>query len=356
MAWNSARSDVPWHAEHVALRIPNTSLLAVLALSLGMTVGAPAAQAGKGNSKPAHATKARTKPTKRSATAMRTPPVPPRERSSPRAGPSPCMTPDPGFGDYTTWEKLPIGQMIAPKKGGVTKDGKFDVVIHFHGHEAVRKEFVKTARGQVLVGIDLGIGSGAYEKTFEDPAQFERVIEQVEASMAKRSGRERCRVRRIALSSWSAGYGAVWRILMQPAGRRIDSLILLDSVHAGYLNGSHGQLKPYQLSPFVAYARRAAKGDTFMFLSHSAIQPPGYASTREVAERILKELGSTPRSAGPRRGDPLGLELYSRFDQGNLHVRGYGGNDKPDHCAHLGLMADVLKVHLNPRWRSNGAR
>ena len=81
-----------------------------------------------------------------------------------RGGISPCMTPDPGFGVYDTWvgTGTMMGQVLIPHKGGVTKNGSFDVIFHFHGHEPIRKEFVKAAHGIVLVGIDLGIGSGAY--------------------------------------------------------------------------------------------------------------------------------------------------------------------------------------------------
>ncbi|HEY5957173.1 MAG TPA: hypothetical protein VIV60_11490 [Polyangiaceae bacterium] len=48
----------------------------------------------------------------------------------------------------------------------------------------------------------------------------------------------------------------------------------------------------------------------------------------------------------------MGLELISRFDLGGFHERGFNGNDKMDHCAHLGLMRDILKVHINPRWKT----
>ena len=314
------------------------------ALTLGLISGLALAPSAYG----APSAKApKTQPTARRATARI---VPPTGRSRPRTGPSPCMTPDPGFANYTPWEKLPLGQLIMPTSGGMTPDGQFDVVVHFHGHEAVRKEFVKTAHGQVLVGVDLGIGSGAYERAFESPAQFERLLENVEGAVARHHGRTRCHIRKLALSSWSAGYGAVWRILMQPAAKRVDALILLDSVHAGYLNGTGGALKPWQLDPFVQFARSASDGRTFMFLSHSAIRPPGYASTREVAEAITQRIDGSLRAATPRSGDPLGLELYARYDRQGLHIRGFGGNDKPDHCAHLGLMADVMKVHLGPRW------
>jgi hypothetical protein len=33
-------------------------------------------------------------------------------------------------------------------------------------------------------------------------------------------------------------------------------------------------------------------------------------------------------------------------------MRGFAGNDKMDHCAHFGLLQDVARVHLAPRWKS----
>jgi hypothetical protein len=55
-------------------------------------------------------------------------------------GINPCMTPDPGFGIYDTWSrKVTMGQLLAPQKGGVSPSGAFDLIVHFHGHEPVRK-------------------------------------------------------------------------------------------------------------------------------------------------------------------------------------------------------------------------
>lgn len=277
--------------------------------------------------------------------------APKKER---RGGVNPCMTPDPGFGKYDGWIGLQSGgQMIAPKRGGVTKSGGFDLVVHFHGHEPIRKEFVKTASGPVLVGIDLGIGSGAYQAGFAAPTTFTSLLANVEAVMTKRTGKP-AHVRHIALSSWSAGYGAVEQILRQPAGKRVDALVLLDSVHAGYADESQKTLKTAQVEPFVEFARRAASRKTFMFLSHSSIVPPGYASTTETAAYIVGQVRGRLKKAG--RQDVLGLDMIDRFDRGNLHVRGYTGDDKPDHCAHLGLMADIVRVHLQPRWKTPRAR
>ncbi len=274
-----------------------------------------------------------------------------RKRKPRRGGQNPCMTKDPGFGVYDRWSRrISMGQMIAPQRGGLTRGGGFDLIIHFHGHYPVRKEFVKVAKGPVLVAIDLGVGSGAYSRAFASPSTFPALLRSVEREMARRTGRKKTYVRKLALSSWSAGYGAVGQIISQPAGKKVDALILLDSVYGGYVSGSTTKLKKAELEPFVKFARKAARGSKIMFQSHSSIKPPGYASTGEVSAYMVKKLGGKLRPA--RRNDPLGLQLYERYDRGGYHVRGYKGDDKPDHCAHLGLMKDVLKVHINPRWRS----
>jgi hypothetical protein len=244
--------------------------------------------------------------------------------------------------------------MIMPHKGGITKGGGFDVVIHFHGHEPIRKEFVRTANGVVLVGIDLGIGSGAYANAFASPTTFERLLSSIEAAMAKKTGKKKARIRKLALSAWSAGYGAIEQILRQPAGKKVDALVLLDSLHAGYADEQAKTLKVPPIEPFIAFARRAAAGKTFMFMSHSSIIPPGYASTAETAHFVVQQLKGKPKRA--KRQDVLGLDLIQRYDRGNFHVRGYTGDDKPDHCAHIGLMADVMRVHLLPRWKSPKGR
>ncbi|APR86775.1 hypothetical protein A7982_12124 [Minicystis rosea] len=273
-----------------------------------------------------------------------------------RGGINPCMTPDPGFGIYEPWNGsgMSMGQVLLPHQGGISKSGQFDVVIHFHGHEPIRKEFVKTAKGIVLVGIDLGIGSGAYQTAFSSPAAFTNLLSSIEAAVARHAGRPSAKIRKLALSSWSAGYGAIEQILRQPAGKKVDSLILLDSVHAGYTDEQAHALKTEQLVPFVEFAKRAAKKQTFMFLSHSSIIPPGYASTTEVGDYIVHQLGGKPKKAN--RQDVLGLDMIDRFDKGNFHMRGYTGDDKPDHCAHIGLMAGIVRNQLEPRWKSPKGR
>ncbi len=267
-----------------------------------------------------------------------------------RGGINPCLTPDPGWGVYDHWSRAPsVGQMIAPQRGGISA-GQFDLMVHFHGHEPVRKEWVRVMNGPVLVGIDLGIGSGPYEAMFRPEVAFEKLIESVEEEMARRNGLKRARVRKLGLSAWSAGYGAVGEILRHRKFLyRVDSVVLLDGLHAGYDGDS---LNALQMEPFVTFAQEARAGRKFMFASHSSIIPPGYASTTETVNHLIFKLGGRPSAARPRSGDPWGLELISRYDRGNFHARGFRGNDKMDHCAHIGLYPDVLKVYIRNRWNS----
>ena len=69
-------------------------------------------------------------------------------------------------------------------------------------------------------------------------------------------------------------------------------------------------------------------------------------------------MNTVANSVGVPRGRPDGLlaGLIARYDRGDFHVRGYTGDDKPDHCAHIGLIANVIKTHLQPRWKTPSAR
>jgi hypothetical protein len=205
----------------------------------------------------------------------------------------------------------------------------------------------------VLVGIDLGNSSGPYERAFEDPQAFTRLLAGITRGLVQESGDPRAHIRHLALSSWSAGYGAVKRILARH-GSGVDAVVLLDSLHSGYEPRKAGGASPVHrvagapIAPVGEFAARAAAGDVIFYMSHSQIIPPGYASTSEVADYIIDEVGGV---RSPMQGvNPLGAELVSGFDRRGMHVRGYMGGDKPAHCAHAELLAEAVRDYLEPAW------
>lgn len=279
--------------------------------------------------------------------------------SSARGGIFPCAAPDPGFAHYAKWMQVaPMAHVLAPAASAqhpsVRADGGFDVVFHFHGREPIRKEWVRavneTQGDPVLVAVDIGIASEAYRETFRDPRTFGQILLAIEQELQKRSGRRDAFAQNITLSAWSAGYGAVAELLSQPtASARVGSVVLLDGLHAGF--GASG-LDAQKLAPFVHFAKQAAEGKRLMFVSHSSIRTPGYASTTQTARYLAWQVGGKPKDVSPVNQDPMGLERYSAFSKSNFHVRGFLGSGASDHCAHLGLMRDVLAVHLKPFWRA----
>lgn len=281
--------------------------------------------------------------------------------SAARGGVFPCAAPDPGFAHYAKWVQVaPMAHVLAPpaspQLSSVRADGGFDVVFHFHGREPLRKEWVRamegTASDAVLVAVDIGIASEPYRETFRDPRTFSQVLLAVESELQRRSGNPRAHAQNITLSAWSAGYGAIGQLLGQPTPKaRVGSVVLLDGLHAGFRDAT---LNEERMAPFVDFARLAATGSRFMFVSHSSIRTPGYASTTQTARYLVWKVGGRPAATTGTASDPMGLERYTTFSQGNFHVRGFAGSGASDHCAHLGLMRDVLNVHLQPFWQNTG--
>jgi len=104
-----------------------------------------------------------------------------------------------------------------------------------------------------------------------------------------------------------------------------------------------------QMKPFVDFAALAARGDRSFFVSHSSIDPPDFASTPECAHYLIASRAGKPKAV--RRSDRFGLELIEFYSDGEFQVRGYGGNDRADHCAQLAVLRDAFTA-LGARWKT----
>ena len=220
-------------------------------------------------------------------------------------------------------------------------------MIHLHGDEPVRRELVESGQHFVLYTLTLDLNQ-SYGSLFSGSHLYQAIRSEIEQAISKRAGKE-AHIGHLALSAWSAGFVGIEALLAQPASSNVDAVLLIDGLHAP--RGNDLVFKA-QLEPFLKYAERAAGGEGFFFVSHSSIDPPGFASTSECAHYLIATLGGKPRPV--RRTDALGLELVESFSRGEFHVRGYAGNDKADHCAQLGVLRDVF-AELGRRWGSSPA-
>ncbi|MBL9021873.1 MAG: hypothetical protein JNL21_06710 [Myxococcales bacterium] len=236
--------------------------------------------------------------------------------------------------------------VVWTRKAAVRPDDRYDLVIHIHGGEAARRVVLPRALPVVLATLDRGSLSGDYKGTFPDRRAFDAAVAAIDGAASDVVGRP-VRADRVVISSFSAGYGALGELLASLGEDAAPSgVILLDSLHAGYKVEKTKEIDAVTLEPVLTYGRRALEGRGYLALTHSAIVPPGYASTSEVATYLLTTLAveSTPIEAGS-----TGLALRRVAKEKGLVVRGYAGDDKGAHCAHLTLLPELIEGWMAAR-------
>lgn len=255
-----------------------------------------------------------------------------------------CSFTDRGFGDYGGWRSLPLGKLLVPIGRGVTEDGRYDLLIHFHGAEPMRKELAPAGLDLVLVGVDLGARSGVYEQALSAEGAFGALLASIDQAVARAVERPHARARSVIVSSWSAGYGAVTGILARPRDN-VRAIVLLDSLYASYPGGKR-QLEKGQLPAFTRAAREAADGGPFFLMTSTDVPTQGYASTAEVADFLVHEVGLTPELVpiDPGESSPLVWSAERR----NFVARHFGGNSREAHCDALRQLAPLLRERVMP--------
>ena len=244
------------------------------------------------------------------------------------------------------------GRVVFIPEGCRSVESPYDLVVHFHGAPtSLEPTYEKSGIGGVLAIFNLGIGSGAYEDAFSPRGAFEEALARVADVVAERCPGASKVQRRIALTGWSAGYGAIWKVLdRQVLADRVDAVLLADGLHAGFEpdRKAQRQVNAAQMAAFSLYADRAAAGEKLFAMTHSSIMTP-YASTTETSNFLLMQQ-NVPRVAHDTFGPRPGMQLLSRADRGGLHVQGYTGNDPPAHCDHLHAMGETLFPYLRDLW------
>ena len=88
------------------------------------------------------------------------------------------------------------------------------------------------------------------------------------------------------LISYSAGYALARAIVAGAVDRgALDAYIAIDSIHADLVDGVADAA---QLDGLVAFAEQAKAGTKTFWLGHSDVRTAGYASTTQVAARMLE--------------------------------------------------------------------
>ncbi len=261
----------------------------------------------------------------------------------------------------------------APLAGGLlmfppsfeSADGEYDLILHLNGNtDLVEESFGFAGVNAVVAILNLGVGSGLYEDRFADPAGMRLMLSRAQNVMKAR-GLKNARLRRIGLSSWSSGYGGIFKILNQEEFfDRINAIVLIDSIHCGYDPHSK-KLKSEQIDPLRKFAQKAVRGDALLTIVHSEIATYGYHNAHETTDLVLKHVGLRRNPTSLMQPMPVmdamknvlpnahmkSLEPLTEAHQGELHVRGYDGSGPFTHMLHLVQFSTTALPDLVNYWK-----
>lgn len=242
-------------------------------------------------------------------------------------------------------------ELLVPVRA--TSRGVVDLVVHFHGAAWLPEQAVASlGRNVATAVVNVGSGSGAYDRAFADPSVFDSLLAGVTRESSAALGAP-VRLGRLTLVGFSAGHGAVRAILREPRHfARVSAVLLLDGMHTSYVPdgtvlAAGGALDTTNLVAFADFARAAMRGEKRFLVTHSEIFPGTFASTTETADWLLHAL-ALHRTPVLRWG-PRGMQQLSEVHAGRFELRGYAGNTAPDHIDQLHAMPELLaRLLANP--------
>ena len=242
-----------------------------------------------------------------------------------------------------TRHRLALGTLYIPR--GLKLRDRMPLWVHFHGAPEVVESAAQHLRRLPVVTVQLGAGSAVYAKPFADPAAIRRLV----AEAGQQAGET---FEPLILSSWSAGYGAIREILRQPdLYAQVERLLVLDSIHAGYVSGSPGPLEselvPADLETWIRLANDAIAGRKRLLVTHSEVFPGTFASTTETADYLVRQVGANRWPV--LKWGPVGMQQLSEVRYGGLEIQGFAGNSAPDHVDHLHGIGDFMRRLLSGR-------
>jgi hypothetical protein len=246
-------------------------------------------------------------------------------------------------------QRMVSGGAVLHMREGATFDesGGFDLVIHFHGGAPILEPmFDELGLDAALLTVNLGAGSRQYVARLAGPGALDRYIEGVLTLV--RQQQPNAKVRRLALSAWSAGYGAVFGVLKHEANlSRIDAVLLADGLHGGFIDKRRRVIAEPLMAPFEAFAKRAIDGKALMIVTHSQVNTYSYASTTETTSHLIEALDVDETCT---HVTPAAMRMKRCKMRGNFKVVGYAGNDKAAHSAHVRQIDELLWAALAARW------
>ena len=231
--------------------------------------------------------------------------------------------------------RIANGSMVVCRKSASSNANS--ILIHFHGDvETVGQPLLRSRFDGTLAVVNFPGLSSAYAKPLaDDPQLIDQILNQAwDTAHGVGDNPVGHSWKRISVSSFSAGYGAIRELLKSDRNvKRISAIVTADSIYAGHEKSSEDRrVDAEHMQGFLKFARLATAGEKRFVLSHSA-QPTPYASTTETADYLLRSLMIPREPNATIQRD--GFHQSTRGAQGRFVVLGFEGKSGKDHMHHL---------------------
>ena len=236
---------------------------------------------------------------------------------------------------------LVTGQLFIPDYFKGNKNGKYNLVVFFHGAAWCSEQvFYPAHKNAVLLSITLN----SYPEAFSDTTQFQQILDEVNLTLETVKIIHKPKLNKLCLASFSGGYSAIREILKVPQYyNRVNDLILADSLYCSFTDTTRTVLVEEQMTPFLKFAQDAAKGKKTFWFTH--LYPPEEKyrdnTTTRTASYLIDHLNG--RRILQNKINKLGMLLLYSCDKKEFHIRGYAGMTNQDHFNHFYNLAEYYK-------------
>lgn len=222
--------------------------------------------------------------------------------------------------NYRTLGSVGRGTTIMVPDNPVKPDGSVDIIFQIRG---IAGGDTKTAsaigKNAVVITAEAG-GKGSKENlvAYGSPAFINEAVGKIIANLKQNFPEKNVHLGKLTVSSFSGGGSATAKLLMNreslPKGSQPPKFVFIDGLHAEP-NGN-------VMKAVVDYAKEVKDNPKAGELSiiHTAVVPEGYASTTQVADHLLDQLGLQRQPTNLPQGEGDVVQPTSVANAGGLSV------------------------------------
>lgn len=236
------------------------------------------------------------------------------------------------------------------------KNGRYDLIVHFHGEGRWQEANVERAKLNVaIVSINMGgLGTDPYSNAFKNPDLFDRLLAEVQGEMTKTRGSE-VKMHRLALSAWSAGFSSISRLMSDATvAEKVDAVLLADGFFTNFSDVKKRTINKAGLERWTRFSQSARKNEKLFALTHTTIPTGPYPSVQECTAKLL-ELENLPKKQCSIDGPRPKMHQFYKVDEGSFHIQGFEGTRASDHVRQLHAMGETTYPYLKARWDKQDA-